>query len=56
MNFFSNRAEAILNIPLNPAGGEDSLAWALEKSGIYTVKSAYPLVEKSPLVPVRNNL
>lgn len=40
-NFLHPDAEAILNIPLNPSGGEDSLAWALEKSGNYTVKSAY---------------
>ena len=40
-NFLHPDAEAILNIPLNPAGGEDTLAWALEKSGIYSVKSAY---------------
>ena len=40
-NFLHPDAEAILNIPLNPAGGEDTLAWSLEKSGIYTVKSAY---------------
>ncbi|KAE8791021.1 Alanyl-tRNA synthetase [Hordeum vulgare] len=40
-SFFHHEAEAILNIPLSQSGGEDSLAWALEKSGIYTVKSAY---------------
>ena len=40
-NFLHPDAVDILNIPLNPAGGEDTLAWALEKSGIYTVKSAY---------------
>ncbi|KAE8808833.1 hypothetical protein D1007_14579 [Hordeum vulgare] len=39
--FFHHEAEAILNITLSQTGGEDSLAWALEKHGIYTVKSAY---------------
>ena len=40
-NFLQPDVEAILNIPLNPAGDEDTLAWSLEKSGIYSVKSAY---------------
>ena len=31
-NFFRPNVEEILNIPLNPVGSEDSLAWALEKS------------------------
>lgn len=31
--FLHTDAEAILNIPLNPAGGDDLIAWALEKSG-----------------------
>lgn len=38
-NFLQLDVEAILNIPLNPAGGNDTLAWALEKSGIYTMTS-----------------
>lgn len=40
-NFIVRDAEAILNIPLRRGGGEDFLAWAFEKSGIYTVKSSY---------------
>ena len=40
-NFFTPEAEAILNIPLRAFGGEDFLAWALERSGNYSVKSAY---------------
>ncbi|KAE8787283.1 Alanyl-tRNA synthetase [Hordeum vulgare] len=39
--FSSAEADAILNIPLRSDGGEDVLAWAPEKSGIYSVKSAY---------------
>ena len=39
--FLAPDADAILNIPLRSSGGEDFLAWALEKSGIYSVKSAY---------------
>ena len=40
-NFLSPDADAILNIPLRRSGGEDFVAWALEKSGEYSVKSAY---------------
>lgn len=40
-NFLPQDVEAILNIPLNSNGGEDFLAWALEKSGNYSVKSVY---------------
>ncbi|KAE8801707.1 Alanyl-tRNA synthetase [Hordeum vulgare] len=40
-NFAASDAEAILNIPLRRGGGADFLAWAHEKSGNYTVKSAY---------------
>lgn len=40
-NFIAPDAEAILNIPLRRGGGEDTLAWAHERSGNYTVKSAY---------------
>ncbi|KAE8773418.1 Alanyl-tRNA synthetase [Hordeum vulgare] len=39
--FSPTEAEAILNIPLRAAGGEDVVAWAPEKSGIYTVKTSY---------------
>jgi hypothetical protein len=39
-NFIAPDADAILNIPLR-AGGNDFWAWALEKSGVYSVKSAY---------------
>lgn len=40
-NFIAPEADAILNIPLRRGGGEDFLAWSLEKSGVYSVKSAY---------------
>ncbi|KAE8801078.1 Alanyl-tRNA synthetase [Hordeum vulgare] len=40
-NFAATDASAILNIPLRRGGGADFLAWAHEKSGNYTVKSAY---------------
>ena len=40
-NFISPDADAILNIPLRWGGGEDVLAWACERTGCYTVKSAY---------------
>lgn len=40
-NFLPQDVEAILNIPLNSNGGEDFLAWALEKSVNYSVKSVY---------------
>ena len=39
--FIAPDATAILNIPLRQGGGEDILAWAHEKSGIYSGKSAY---------------
>ena len=39
--FIAPDAEAILNIPLRQGGGEDFLAWAHERTGIYSVKSAY---------------
>jgi hypothetical protein len=39
-NFIAPDADAILNIPIR-SGGDDHWAWALEKSGNYTVKSAY---------------
>jgi hypothetical protein len=41
-NFITPEAEAILNIPLQCGDdGEDFWAWGLERTGIYTVKSAY---------------
>ena len=39
--FITPDAAAILNIPLRHGGGEDFYAWAFEKSGIYSVKSAH---------------
>jgi hypothetical protein len=39
--FFAPDADAIIGIPLRHNGGEDFLAWAHEKSGIYSVRSAY---------------
>ena len=39
--FIALDAEAILNIPIRQGGGEDSFASAFEKSGNYTVKTAY---------------
>lgn len=38
--FTSPDADAILNIPLRLGGGDDFLAWAHERNGIYSVKSA----------------
>ena len=40
-NFLHPDAEAILNIPLRRGGGADTMAWAHERTGNYTVKSAY---------------
>ena len=39
--FIAPDAEAILNIPIRQGGGDDFLACAFERSGNYTVKSAY---------------
>jgi ribonuclease HI len=39
--FFAPDADRILQIPLRRTDGEDWLAWSHEKSGIYTVRSAY---------------
>ena len=39
--FIPPEAKAILNIPLRFGGGDDFLAWAHERSGIYSVKSVY---------------
>ena len=40
-NFLAPDATAILNIPLRAGGGEDQLVWTLERSGEYSVKTAY---------------
>jgi hypothetical protein len=40
-NFIAPEADAILNIPLRNGGGDDFSAWNLEKTGLYSVKSAY---------------
>lgn len=40
-SFIPPDADAILNIPLRMGGGDDLLAWAGERTGTYTVKSAY---------------
>ena len=39
--FFAPDVDSILSIPLRSTGGDDWLAWSKEKSGIYTVRSAY---------------
>jgi hypothetical protein len=39
--FFTPDADAILKIPLRCDGDDDLMAWSLEESGIYSVKSAY---------------
>jgi hypothetical protein len=39
--FVAPDAEVILNIPLRSGGGEDFYAWNHERSGVYSVKSAY---------------
>ena len=39
--FKSPDVDAILNISLRAGGGDDFLAWAHERSGIYSVKSPY---------------
>jgi hypothetical protein len=40
-NFIAPEADAILNMPLRRDGGDDFWAWDLERTGVYTVKSAY---------------
>ena len=42
--FIATDAQAILNIPLSTDDGADSLAWLFERSGLYTVKSAYRIL------------
>jgi hypothetical protein len=39
--FFAPDVESILQIPLRSSEGEDWLAWSLEKSGMYSICSAY---------------
>ena len=39
--FIRPDADAILNIPLRRGGGDDFRAWVFERSGNYSVKSAY---------------
>ena len=39
--FFAPDVDAILSIPLRQSVGQDWTAWAKEKSGIYSVRSAY---------------
>jgi hypothetical protein len=39
--FFAPDVESILQIPLRSSEGEDWLAWSLEKSWTYSVRSAY---------------
>ena len=39
--FIAPDAESILNIPVRQGGGDDCLAWAFERTGNYTMKSAY---------------
>jgi hypothetical protein len=39
--FIAPEADAVLNIPLRRGGGEDFWAWSLERTGNYSVKSAY---------------
>ena len=47
-NFLAPDATAILNTPLRAGGGEDQLVLALERSGEYSVKTAYrPLVTRN---------
>jgi hypothetical protein len=40
-NFIVPEVDAILNIPLRRNGGVDFWAWSPEKTGVYSVKSAY---------------
>ena len=40
-SFIPPDADAILNIPLRRGGGDDFMAWAFEKTGTYTIKSAH---------------
>jgi hypothetical protein len=45
--FFAPDVDSILSIPLRVKNGDDWLAWLKEKSGIYSVCSAYrALMEK----------
>jgi hypothetical protein len=54
--FFAPDVDSILSIPLRSTGGDDWLAWTKEKSGIYTVRSAYKsLIEARQSEEARNN-
>ena len=39
--FIAPAADAILNIPLRNGGGDDFVAWTHDKTGVYSVKTAY---------------
>lgn len=45
-SFISMDAEEILKIPLSCTMEEDVVAWAFERSGAYSVRSAYRLLKK----------
>jgi ribonuclease HI len=46
--FFAPDVDAILSIPLRRSAGEDWTAWDKEKSGVYSVRSAYrAIVDKN---------
>ncbi|KAM0824602.1 hypothetical protein ACQ4PT_070100 [Festuca glaucescens] len=55
--FFAPDADSIMSIPLRSSVGDDWLAWSKEKSGIYTVRSAYrALMEARQSEEARNNV
>jgi hypothetical protein len=53
--FMASDADRILQIPLRRTNGEDGIAWAHDKSGIYSVRSAYRamVAEKEQRVEVQ---
>jgi hypothetical protein len=54
--FFAPDADSIMSIPLRSSVGDDWLAWSKEKSGIYTVRSAYrALMEARQSEEARND-